>query len=79
MIRLYLRDIHKNACEKLEKLISTLADRCHDAPISMPGYTHWQKAMPTTTITWLGSFHDAIKDQYALIESIGSLLDQSPL
>ena len=29
----------------------------------MPGYTHWQKAMPTDTNTWLESFTEGIKDQ----------------
>ena len=47
--------------------------------IPMPGYTHWQKAMPTTTTTWLGSFHDALTDQLILLKSLTPIFDQSPL
>ena len=45
----------------------------------MPGYTHWQKAMPTTTTLWLGSFHDALTDQLILLKSLTPIFDQSPL
>lgn len=45
----------------------------------MPGYTHWQKAMPTDTNTWLESFHDAIDDQIQFLHACENILDQSPL
>ena len=45
----------------------------------MPGYTHCQKAMPTDTNTWLGSFHDAIEDQIQILHACENILDQSPL
>jgi argininosuccinate lyase len=49
------------------------------APIVMPGYTHWQKAMPTNTNTWLGSFYEAIHDQIGVLYACSEILDQSPL
>jgi argininosuccinate lyase len=67
MIRLYLIDIFDEAITVSESLIATFEKRMDEPLIPMPGYTHWQKAMPTTTTVWLGSFHDAIVDQLSLL------------
>ncbi len=68
MIRLYLKDIFNEAVTLSEMLISSLEKRMSEVSIVMPGYTHWQKAMPTNTHTWFGSFHDAISDQLILLK-----------
>ncbi|MFH1590161.1 MAG: argininosuccinate lyase [archaeon] len=47
--------------------------------INMPGYTHMQKAMPTTIEVWLGSFISACKDDIELINSVLKLINKSPL
>lgn len=47
--------------------------------IKIPGYTHMQKAMPTTIGTWLGCFTAAIDDDLLLLKSVFKLIDQSPL
>jgi argininosuccinate lyase len=60
-------DIYDEAVSMIEALIGTLAERMSESPIPMPGYTHWQKAMPTTTTVWLESFHDALIDQLSLL------------
>jgi argininosuccinate lyase len=60
MIRLYLKEIFNEAIIVSEMLMSTLEKRMSEEAIPMPGYTHYQKAMPTNTRTWLGSFHDAL-------------------
>lgn len=49
MIRLYLKDILEESIETLELLISTFDTQLLKKSYSMPGYTHWQKAMPTNT------------------------------
>ncbi len=79
MIRLYLKDALEESVGKIEKLIETLKTKWQENPIPMPGYTHWQKAMPTTTTTWLGSFHDALEDQLHMLNSLEPIFDQSPL
>jgi argininosuccinate lyase len=79
MIRLYMKDILAESNEKIKTLVETLDKRWCEPSISMPGYTHWQKAMPTTTSMWLGSFHDAMEDQLIILESLQSIFDQSPL
>jgi len=45
----------------------------------MPGYTHMQKAMPTTVGVWLGSFCDALRDADRVTTSTTGLVNQNPL
>lgn len=47
--------------------------------IVMPGYTHMQKAMPTTVAVWLQSFSCANKDNLLQLSSLRQVLDQNPL
>jgi argininosuccinate lyase len=47
--------------------------------IEMPGYTHMQKAMPTTVSMWLGSFIDSAKDNKIALSAVLGQIDQSPL
>jgi argininosuccinate lyase len=47
--------------------------------IPIPGYTHMQKAMPTTISMWLGQFSDSAKDNLLLLNTVNKLIDQSPL
>ncbi len=47
--------------------------------IPMPGYTHMQKAMPSTISLWIGSFIDAFEDDLMQLDAVYKLNDQSPL
>ncbi len=47
--------------------------------IPMPGYTHMQKAMPSSVGMWLGSFAEQFIDTLSLFESAYELNDQSAL
>merc|ERR1711972_787074 len=47
--------------------------------VPMPGYTHGQKAMPTTVGKWLESFFHAFQDAGKIIQSTLTLVDQNPL
>lgn len=79
MIRLYLQDSKKDAIILIETLLQEFLKKIQSSPLPMPGYTHWQKAMPTDTSTWLASFSDAIQDQKYFLETCDRALDQSPL
>ncbi len=79
MIRLYLKDSLQHATDILWKLQWAFAKKIKMKPITMPGYTHWQKAMPTDTNTWLESFTEGIKDQVWLLDECKNILNQSPL
>lgn len=48
--------------------------------VPMPGYTHMQKAMPTSVGTWMGSFAESIVDDAKLfIAIVDQIVDQNPL
>ena len=47
--------------------------------IKIPGYTHMQKAMPTTVDIWAGQFVDALEDDLHMLKSVKELIDQNPL
>lgn len=79
MIRLYLKEKLEESIKKVGNMIAVFEERVQEAPIPMPGYTHWQKAMPTDTYTWLGSFHDALWDRLNILKSLEPIFDQSPL
>ena len=66
-------DLLNEVKSKLEEAIKKYGD------IGMPGYTHMQKAMPTTISIWLGSFIASVEDDLKLLEFTHSIIDQSPL
>jgi len=48
--------------------------------VPMPGYTHMQKAMPTTVGTWMGAFAESLTDDIRLLNTItDEIVDQNPL
>lgn len=47
--------------------------------IPMPGYTHMQKAMPSTVGMWAGSFVESLLDDVLILEAAYAVTDQSPL
>jgi len=48
--------------------------------IAMPGYTHMQKAMPTTVGSWMGAFAESLMDDVKLLNMItDEIVDQNPL
>lgn len=80
MLRLYMKDelgkIKKDVIE-LAEILKEKAEELKD--IHMPGYTHTQKAMPTTVGTWIESYKDALEDSLLLFDSTEKIIDQSPL
>lgn len=48
--------------------------------VPMPGYTHMQKAMPTTLGTWFGAFAESLFDDISVLTAVSDILvDQNPL
>ena len=47
--------------------------------IKMPGYTHMQKAMPSSIGLWAESFIDSLEDDLTLLKIVYKLNNQSPL
>lgn len=80
MLRLYmieqLNEIDR-LCELVCKALENKIQKHGNQP--MPGYTHMQKAMPTTLAVWLGSYLDGFRDMQKLIAASQEILDQNPL
>jgi|ERR1039458_374938 argininosuccinate lyase len=80
MVRLYLKD----TLEQLTALVMQVAASYTKAVKAsgntpMPGYTHMQKAMPTTVSTWLDSFAAGFSDMSDLLVATRTIIDQNPL
>ncbi|MEP7122440.1 MAG: argininosuccinate lyase [Byssovorax sp.] len=78
--RLYLRD----ALARIEALATesatALLDRAEaDALTPMPGYTHLQRAVPSSIGLWMAGFAEAFIDDAALAKMTAGWIDASPL
>lgn len=47
--------------------------------IKMPGYTHMQRAMPSSVDMWLSGYADAMTDDLIMLEAVQKMIDQNPL
>lgn len=80
MVRLFTREKLAETISQIETLVEvTTAAAQSYTEIAMPGYTHMQKAMPTTVGVWLSSYADAWQDCIVLLLAVEELLDQNPL
>src|ERR1700739_1271191 len=61
----------------LARAFTILAMRYEFVP--MPGYTHMQRAMPSSVGMWAGSFAEALFDDVKFLQSIHAIIDCSPL
>jgi len=80
MIRLFMKDNLKQIEKLSKKFTASLKKKINETKnIPMPGYTHMQKAMPTTVAVWLDSYFSALNDFLILLMTVKKLIDQNPL
>jgi argininosuccinate lyase len=80
MLRLYMKEKLEDIMNESHNVIKALNSLAREHALTpMPGYTHLQKAMPTTVGTWLDSFSEGFKDMNTLIANTKKILDQNPL
>jgi len=78
--KLYIRDKLKEIRDLAKAAaleFATAAKQYEFLP--MPGYTHTQKAMPTSVGMWLGSFAEGLVDDIRLLDAIIEIQNQNPL
>jgi argininosuccinate lyase len=78
--RLYL----KSCLRRLEELNGQVALVCLEkaeqhADLPMPGYTHLQRAVPSSVGLWMAAFAEAFSDNLVLASSALAAVDSSPL
>ncbi len=79
-LRLYSKEQLSNTNVLINQLIDTFLEFAKKYEfVPMPGYTHMQKAMPSSVGMWAGSFAEQLIDQLEILKSVYKLNDQSPL
>jgi argininosuccinate lyase len=79
MTRLYMKEKLAEVQKLTKKLENAFAKKGTAMKYAMPGYTHMQKAMPTTVQVWLNSYADALKDAEVQLLGVQQIIDQNPL
>ena len=79
-LRLYLRDALARLSALATESATALLDRADaDALTPMPGYTHLQRAVPSSIGLWLAGFAEAFIDDAALAKMTAGWIDACPL
>ena len=78
--RLYLKD----RLAQLAGLCGQIAEACldkadADPDLPMPGYTHLQRAVPSSSGLWLGAFSEAFIDNLVFANGVSQVIDSNPL
>jgi len=80
MTRLFSKEKLLEIKHEIQNLIKEFKIQIkRNGKIKMPGYTHMQRAMPSSVGMWLGSYHDSLLDDLVLIEAVIKIIDQNPL
>ncbi|HVK69543.1 MAG TPA: lyase family protein, partial [Polyangium sp.] len=79
-MRLYERD----AMDELEALVLAAASALvalarREEKTPLPGYTHLQRAVPSSVGLWAGSFAEGLLDAVTIVRAARALTDRSPL
>jgi argininosuccinate lyase len=79
-LRLFLRDRIDVLAGRAREIGGALCDlaETHDDAV-MPGYTHLQRAMPTTAGLWAAGFAELLADDLETLAAARRLLNRSPL
>ncbi len=80
MLRLFIKENLLQVKKETENTLKELDIQTKKiGKIKMPGYTHMQRAMPSSVGMWLGSFYHSLKDDLIILDSTLKVIDQNPL
>jgi len=78
--RLYMLDCLRGLAVLVRSIaLSCLEQATTHARVAMPGYTHLQRAVPSSVGLWLGGFAESFVDVIEFVISVFRILDSSPL
>ncbi len=79
-LRLYMRDAVDALIARTDACARAFLLRAEaDAMTPLPGYTHLQRAVPSSVGLWLGSFAEAMLDDRDLARAVRPTIDTCPL
>lgn len=78
--RLYLKDALKTAIEYTKAAADACLKQAKETEqVPMPGYTHLQRAVPSSGGMWFGGFAEAMTDNLISLSAAQKLIDANPL
>ncbi|MBC8084595.1 MAG: argininosuccinate lyase [Hymenobacter sp.] len=79
-IQLFLKDYTEQAAAQIMALVQVLLEKAeaHQTDL-MPGYTHFQAAMPSSFGLWFSAYAEHLLLDLALLEAAHTVADQNPL
>jgi argininosuccinate lyase len=78
-LRLYMRDRLEALESACRDAAEAALDRAEADDHPMPGYTHLQRAVPSSTATWFAGFAEAFIDNARLVAETRRWVDANPL
>jgi argininosuccinate lyase len=78
-VRLWLRDELAGAREQALALASAWLDWAEKHPDPLTGYTHLQRAMPSSYALWAAGYAGALLDTVPLLDAAAAFADRCPL
>ncbi len=79
-LRMYMRDQMHHLQEVALRIAAASLQRAHDDEMTpMPGYTHLQRAVPSSVGLWMASFAESFMDIAELATMTGNWIDCCPL
>lgn len=77
--RLYLRDVLAEIAAHSKEIARVCLMRAARDDVPMPGYTHLQRAVPSSTGMWFAGFAEAFIDNARLARDTAGYIDTNPL
>ncbi|HRH99975.1 MAG TPA: argininosuccinate lyase [Saprospiraceae bacterium] len=79
-LKLYFADSLKEITDRVQQLFDLLMELSfrHKQDL-LPGYTHFQQAMPSSFGLWFGAYAESLSDDTEFLQSIYQLIHRNPL
>ena len=79
-LRLYLLEVEERLEEAVGGLVAALSGvRERQGNLALPGYTHMQRAMPSSVALWVGGFEAEFEDDIEGLRASRRRMDKNPL
>jgi len=77
--RLFMKDATIDLAARILDLVDALRTFAEEKNVLIPGYTHQQQAMPSSTGLWASSYVDALLDDLRSLRATYRIVDSNPL
>ena len=79
-LKLYYRDVLSDIVGLTQILVKVLLKKSEETrDVLIPGYTHFQVAMPSSFGLWFGAYAEALTEDLMLVSGVFNYINQSPL